>query len=68
MKFTVDNKKKSQMMKDIRKKLGANPEWKDETWLEIPEYFEHFDEIVAQIEERTGLKTINKVRPFETYK
>ena len=49
-------------------KVGANPEWKDETWLEIPEYFEHFDEIVAQIEERTGLKTVNKVRPFETYK
>ena len=49
-------------------KVGANPEWKDATWLEIPEYFENFDEIVSQIEERTGLKTVNKIRPFETYK
>ena len=49
-------------------KVGANPEWKDSTWLTIPKYFENFDEIKTQLEERTGLSIINNVRSFETYR
>jgi len=49
-------------------RVKINSEDKEECWIELPDYFENFDEIKVQLEERTGLTVINQVRPFETYR
>ena len=48
-------------------KTTPNYQDKEGTWLEIPTYFDDFDGLKRELEERTGKQIENTVRPFMLY-
>ena len=49
-------------------KFARDVNGKDSTWMEIPTYFEGFEELKRELEKRTGKAIENKSRPFEVYR
>lgn len=63
----VEKRSYSDNYKTCTGKIGADPAKKDSEWLEIPEYFNGFEEIKSRLAYNTGLQIENTQRPFHTY-